>query len=107
MIVWRSRGFVVAIITFGCLLGTELLTRSLFHDDSYYQRRGWPKLVAFLVAAGMVWRLSHREANDYAAVQPAGRDPLLREQDTLFHISVKYWPGILCVLAIDFYFVRF
>jgi len=106
MIVWRGRGFVVAIITFGCLVVAELSTRYLFHDDRYYQRQGWPKLVAFLVAAGLVWRLSRREHGDYATVQPAGRDPLLRVQDTLFHISVKYWPGILCVLAIVFFFVR-
>ena len=39
-------------------------------------------------------------------VQLTGRGPLLREQDTLFHISVKYWPGILCLLAIVFFFVR-
>jgi len=32
--------------------------------------------------------------------------PLLREQDTLFLISVRYWPCILFVLAFVFYFVR-
>lgn len=106
MIVWHGRGFVVAIITFACLLSAELVTRYLYHDNTYYQRQGWPKLVAFLVAAGLVWRLSRREDGDYAMVQLTGRGPLLREQDTLFHISVKYWPGILCLLAIVFFFVR-
>jgi hypothetical protein len=106
MIVWRGRGFLVAIITFGCLLVTELLTRSFYHDNTYYQRNGWPKLAAFLVAAILVWRLSRRERRDSVGVQPVTGEPLLREQDSLFFISVRYWPRILCVLAFVFYFVR-
>ena len=104
MIIWRGRGVLVAIITFGCLLTTELLTRSYFHDNTYYQQHGWPKLAGFLVAASLVWWLSRRD--DSAGDQPVTREPLLREQDTLFLISVRYWPRVLCVLAFVFYFVR-
>jgi len=96
----------VAIITFGCLLVTELLTRSFYHDNTYYQQHGWPKLAAFLVAAILVWGLSRREGDDSGGSQPVTREPLLREQDTLFLISVGYWPRILFVLAFVFYFVR-
>jgi hypothetical protein len=106
MIIWRGRGVLVAIITFGCLLVTELLTRSFYHDNTYYQQHGWPKLAAFLVAAILVWGLSRREGDDSGGVQPAVREPLLREQDTLFLISVRYWPRIPFVLAFVFYFVR-
>jgi hypothetical protein len=101
MIVWRGRGILVAIITFGCLLLTELLTRFFFHDNAYYQRQGWPKLVGFLVAASLVYWLSPREG-----AQDGKRESFFREQDTLFHISVKYWPPILCVLGVVFYFIR-
>jgi len=106
MIVWRGRGGLVAIIAFGCLVATELLTRWMFHDDNYYQQHGWPKLISLLVAAGLVWRLSYREGDEYTITNPEKRNPLLREQDTLFHISVKYWPGILCVLGLISYFIR-
>jgi len=106
MIVWRGRGGLVAIITFGCLLATELLTRSFYHDKTYYQQHGWPKLAAFIVAAFIVWVLSRQEGEESAMVTGVAKGPFLRERDTLFFLSVKYWPRILCVLAFVFYFVR-
>jgi hypothetical protein len=106
MIIWRGRGVLVAIITFGCLLATELLTRFFYYDNTYYQRHGWPKLAVFLLAASLVWGLSRREGDDSADLQAVTSEPVLREQDTLFLISAKYWPRILCVLAFVFYFVR-
>jgi hypothetical protein len=106
MIVWRGRGILVAAITLGCLVATELLTRLFLHDNAYYQQHGWPKLVGFLIAAGLIWWLSEREGDDPNGVHSAGTEPFLRQQDTLFHISVRYWPRILCVLGIVFYFVR-
>ena len=106
MIVWRGRGILVAIITFLCLLITELLTRFFFRNNTYYQRYGWPKLSAFLVAAVLVWLLSRRKGDDPRGIQGLTRAPLFRERDTLFHIAVRYWPPILCVLGMIFYFVR-
>jgi len=40
MIIWRGRGILVALIAFGCLLLTEVITRVSFHSDSYYQQNG-------------------------------------------------------------------
>jgi hypothetical protein len=106
MIIWRGRGILVAVITFGCLLVTELLTRSVLHDNTYYQQHGWPKLAGFLVAAGLVWWLSQHEGDDSTGVQNASRESFFREQNTLFLIPVRYWPRILCILGVVFYFVR-
>jgi|ERR1035441_6505336 hypothetical protein len=105
MIVWRARGILAAIITFVCIL-TELLTRFFFRNNAYYQQHGWPKLSGFLVAAALVWLLSRRKGDDPRGIRGLTREPLLRERDTLFHIAVRYWPPILCVLGIIFYFVR-
>jgi hypothetical protein len=106
MIIWRGRGILIAIIIFGCLLATELLTRSFLHDNTYYQQHGWPKFAGFLIAAGLVWWLARREAEDSTGVHNATRESFFRERDTLFLISARYWPRILCVLGIVFYFVR-
>jgi hypothetical protein len=106
MIIWRRRGILVAIITFACLVVTELLTRFFLHDNAYYQQHGWPRLTGFLIATGFVWLLSRRERDDSTGVQTATRESFFREQDTLFLISVRYWPRILCVLGIVFCFVR-
>jgi hypothetical protein len=104
MIVWRGRGILIAIITFGCLLITELLTRTFYRDNTNYQQHGWPKLIGFLVAAGLVWQMSLFEREDSVSAENA--TGIFREQDSLFHISVRYWPRILCGLGIVFYFVR-
>jgi hypothetical protein len=109
MIVWRGRGGLIFILAFGCLVAAEWLTRSYFHDNTYYQRHGWPKLAGFLVAAGLVWLLSRPEAEIHGEISPGfespRKEPVLRRQDTLFHIPARYWPGILCVLGVVFYFV--
>src|SRR5271156_6140464 len=99
MIVWRGRGIFVAIMTFVCLLVTEMLTRFFFHNNSYYQKHGWPKLAGFLFAAVLVWLLSRRKEDDSLGIQDLTSESLFREQDTLFHISVRHWPPILCVLG--------
>ena len=106
MIVWQKRGILVVAITFGSLVFTELLTRLFYHDNTYYQQHGWPKLVGFLIAASLVYWLSPRKGVDSNTAQAGKRESLFSEQDTLFHISVKYWPRILCVLGVVFYFVR-
>jgi hypothetical protein len=108
MIIWRGRGFLVAVIAFGCLLIAELATRSYFHDDTYYEQHGWPKLAGFVSAAGIVWLLGPWRSSETAMGVESLPPPesILRDQDTLFFIPAKYWPLILCGLGIVIYFVR-
>lgn len=54
MMIRSGLGFLVAVITLGCALGTEALVEAWFQDDHYYQSHGWPKFVAFVVAAVIV-----------------------------------------------------
>jgi hypothetical protein len=110
MIIWRGRGILVAVIAFGCLLVTELFTRAYFHDETYYQQHGWPKLGGFLVAAGLVWLLLPRHETDILtsaeSIPKQATGSIMKEQDQLFFISVRFWPPILCALGVVFYFVR-
>ena len=97
-----------AAVAFGSLLVTELLCRTYFHDDHYYQQQGWPKLPAFLLAAAIVWLLqrNHKTEALEAANHPIEKEPILRPYDRLFLVSISYWPPILCGLGVVFYFVR-
>jgi hypothetical protein len=95
MIVWRGRGGIVAAVAFSSLLVSELACRGYFQDDRYYQQHGWPKLVGFFTAAGVVWLLQRNV-----------REPILRSQDSLFFVSARFWPLILCCLGMIFYFFR-
>jgi hypothetical protein len=57
MIVWSGFGFLVAVVGVGCSLLTQLGLAAAMHDDKYYENNGWPKLLALLVAAAIVWPL--------------------------------------------------
>jgi hypothetical protein len=108
MVIRRGRGVLVAVIAFGCLIATEFFTRGWFHDDTYYQQHGWPKLLGFLIAAVIVWLLLGRRSEEHAGtvVQATSNAAVLRREDQLFFISVQHWPLILCLLGAVFYFVR-
>ena len=109
MIIWSGLGFLVAVITFGCLLLTEFATRAAFHDDHYYQAHGWTKLAAFLVAALIVWPLGRylRAKPARVLVDPAtGEQVVFKRNHALFFIPMEYWAPILVVLGMIFLFVK-
>jgi hypothetical protein len=106
--IWNGLGFLVAVITFGCCLASEYLVEQAFHDDRYYQAHGWPKLVAFVVAAAVVAvvgrRLRHRQGK--VLIDPeTGSEVIVGRNHTFFFIPVEYWPPILLVLGTIFLFV--
>lgn len=108
MVIWSGLGFLVAVVTFGCLLATEILVEASFHDDQYYQAHGWPKLVAFVVAAAIVGvvgrRLSRRQGK--VLIDPeTGSEVIVGRNHTFFFIPVEYWAPILLVLGVAFFFV--
>jgi hypothetical protein len=109
MIIWSGRGFLVAVIAFGCLFATELLTEKYFGDDAYYQRNGWPKLAGFLIAGAIVWWMGVRWRDKRARTvidKQTGREFVIERKDALFFIPMHYWGPILCVLGVVFFFVR-
>src|SRR5262245_61144370 len=59
MIIWSGLGFLVPVIAFLQLFLTEAAVEGMLRDDTYYQTHGWPKLVAFLIAAAIIWPLGN------------------------------------------------
>jgi hypothetical protein len=109
MVIWSGLGFLVAVITFGCLLLTEFVAESAFHDGSYYQTHGWPKLVGFLAAALIVWPLGRylNPKRGRVLIDPeSGRQVVFKSGHTLFFVPMEYWGPVLVVLGIIFLFVR-
>src|SRR5438874_12493217 len=98
MIIWSGMGWIVAAIGFGCFLAMELATRAIFQDNHYYQSHGWPKLVAFWIAASIVWPVgrSMNGGDDRELIDPktGERVVLRRGQHRLFFVPVEYWGAI-------------
>ena len=109
MIIWKGRGFLVAVIAFACLLASEFLTERYFADDRYYQQHGWPKLAAFFLAGFIVWVITilWKDAPGRVVVdKQTGTELVLKKSHSLFFIPMKYWAPILFALGIVFLFVR-
>jgi hypothetical protein len=109
MIIWSGLGFVVAIIGFGCLLLTEVITRSSFHSDTYFQTHGWPKLAALWIAAALVYAVSlwlNRAPGRVMIDKATGEEVVLKKNHSLFFIRVRYWPYILLGLGVVFFFIK-
>lgn len=113
MIIWRGGGCFVAIILLVCLFVTQFVINLALHDSRFYTTHGWPKLIAFWVAAGLVWLYSQRsftpeELNTPTPTRMEGQPKskeFMAAQHSLFFINVKYWPPLLVVLGIVFLFI--
>lgn len=109
MIIWRGRGVVIALVAFGCFVLAEFAARAAFGDPTYYETHGWPKLAAFWVAAGIVYALCSwlGVGNERTLVDKGtGQEVKVSSESQLFFIPARYWPVILLVLGVVFYFVK-
>jgi hypothetical protein len=108
MIIWKGAGFIVAVIAFASLVLTEFLVESLLRDEKFYQHHGWPKLVAFVAAALIVYPIARYldAREERAPVDPAtGKRVVLKSNHSLFFVSVRTWPIVLVLLGFVFLFV--
>lgn len=107
-------GSLACVIGFGCLVLTELLTRVIFQDEHFYQKHGWPKLLAFWVAAAIVWplgralnRRKQKELFDpktgIGGIKISEGRTIVRH--SLFFIPMEYWAYVFGLLGIVFLFV--
>jgi hypothetical protein len=95
MVIWSSKGFLVAVIVFLSSLGMEYLTESLTGEADYYQTSAWPLPAALLTAAVLT-----------AAAAFLWIPELERSQHTLFFISLAWWPLILAAIAAGVFVYR-
>jgi hypothetical protein len=108
MIIWNGLGFLVGVITFLLLLLSEYATESLFHDESYYQSHGWPKLLAFFLAGAVVWPLGaylNRRQGKVLVEKETGKEVLIKPNHSFFFIRMEHWGPILVALGIILLFV--
>jgi len=101
MIIWSGLGFVVPGIPFACFLLMQLAMTSIFDDPEYYTQHGWPKVLACLMAAGLVgvvglWLSAGRVLID----KTTGQEVTIRRSHSFFFIPVLYWAPIIAVVGL-------
>ena len=111
MVIWKGTGFFIAVLTFAWLLLLDWSTAALF-GENYYGFNGWPKLVGFWAAATTVFLLRRLFGIPPPIVDEgfASHEEDLRlagaREGELFFIRARYWPAVLVLLGIVFFFVR-
>lgn len=109
MIIWKGKGFIIALVAFFSLLVTELSVEYLFSNEQYYQEHGWPKLFGFWLTAIITYALSLTFLKTHKRLvvdQKTGEKITLSNSPTLFFIDIKYLPIVFFVLGVVFFFIR-
>lgn len=103
LVVWRGFGWLVPIVVFGALILSQLSVDAVY-GEGFYTANGWPKQVAFIVAALFVgflgFLLIHKKRQiliDEETGEAVGKAPA----HSLFFIPIEYWAII--VLAFVFW----
>lgn len=109
MLPFSGKGFLVPVVTFGTLVGTEWLVEAAFHDDQYYQIHGWPKGLALVLSAVAVAAVARsvEEPRSRLLIDPTtGQEVMVRFAGHHFlFIPLRYWPALLVLLGVVFSFV--
>lgn len=106
MIIWSGVGFLAGVLALCCCFAMEAGLEMYHANDLYYQQHGWPKFVALLIAAAMVWplgRLLNRKEPDRTYVdQETGETVTVKSYapHTFFFIPMEYWAPILVVIGV-------
>jgi hypothetical protein len=98
------RGYLVAIIVFGCSLIGELVTETIYKDDKYYQTQSTPLAIALLTAGIFTSTLAgyvDKEGKARKLVdKETGEEIIVKTRDLLFFIPIRYWGPILIAISL-------
>jgi hypothetical protein len=105
MLIWRGRGFLIALAALACLAAADYATAAWSGDENYYRTHGWPILLAFALAAALVYKMRAwlGVGQTRVLVDPvANRHVVFNQESSLFFVPARYWPAVLPVLGVAF-----
>jgi hypothetical protein len=102
MIIWSGKGYYVFLLGVSFQVLAMIACRALFGDPNLYKSSAWPKAVALILAAAVVWPLANtlEGRTAYGLDSATGKRIAYTPRDTLFFIPMRYWSIIFIVLAI-------
>lgn len=93
-IVWKGKGWIIAVTTFACCLVTEIATGLITGDEEVYANNPYPIPVA-LFAAGLLTLYIVKKMKQKADVP----DPQFQAGNSLFFIPIIYWGQLLLIIS--------
>jgi hypothetical protein len=104
MIVWRGWGILVVVLSFAPLLLVQVLGDAVL-GQGYFGAHRWPKFVALVLAALLVWtfaRILDSRPGRVVVDPETGERITLGGGDHLFFVPVRYWAVLLLLAGIGF-----
>jgi hypothetical protein len=108
MIIWSGLGLIVPGISFVCFLMMQIAMTAIFDDSKYYTAHGWPKLLAFWIAAALIGLIGRHLATKESKVyieKATGKEIVIQPNHSFFFIPMLYWAPLLAILGIVFLFI--
>lgn len=103
MIIWSGYGFIIFIIVFVDSLIAELISQSVTHDETYYQKNLIPLGLSFIVSGVVIYSLKkyfdRKKANN-EGTRIFDKVTIAKKGHHLFFIPIEYWAYIITVLGI-------
>ena len=109
MIIWNGKGYLVAVIIFGCSLITELVSERIYQDDRYYQTHSVPLASAFLMAGIIIWivgRQLNKQKVKTLVDKQTGEEVVLKNNNSFFFIAMEYWAPIMFLASLGVLFFK-
>jgi hypothetical protein len=98
MVIWSGFGWVVPIIAIICLLLGNVLLGDSWSENS------WAQAGALLASAVLTFGFDKfflsKRADKTLMNKETGEDVILRKNDSLFFIPVRFWPFVFIAIAV-------
>lgn len=102
-IIWTGKGFLVAVVTFGCSLIANLISNWVTGSGAYWEAHKWPLAVSLFISAVACWFLGclFRNRGAQVLIDPkTGKEVVLGKSHTLFFIPMIWWGPVLVVFGL-------
>ncbi len=98
MVVWSGFGWLVAIIAIACLLIGNVILGDGWSGNTWAQAGAM--LAAAAVTFGFDKVLLSKRVDKTLMNKETGEDVIIRKNDSLFFIPVRFWPFVFIAIAI-------
>jgi hypothetical protein len=101
-VIWKGKGWLVALITFICSLLAEIITQVITKDGAFYQTNPYPISIAVFISGLLTFYL----ANKLKSTVYKESKNNFHSSHSLFFIPINYWGWILIVISILVFAIR-